>query len=69
MRKLVSTEIASLWTGKSPSALRGLAFRGKITRYGSPRQAMFDLMELPPRERSNAEREMDEDAHGFGVIF
>lgn len=42
----VSTELAALAVGVSPVTIRQWVRRGKLTRYGSPNRAEFDLAEL-----------------------
>ncbi|TSB26771.1 hypothetical protein OG422_04505 [Streptomyces sp. NBC_01525] len=45
-RRTVPTELAALALGVSPATIRKWASRGKITRYGSPQRAAYDLDEL-----------------------
>lgn len=45
-RRTVPTELAALAAGVSPATIRKWASRGKITRYGSPQRAEYDLDEL-----------------------
>lgn len=42
----VPTELAALATGVAAATIRKWASRGKLTRYGSPRRAEYDLDEL-----------------------
>ncbi|MFC8076471.1 helix-turn-helix domain-containing protein [Streptomyces sp. NPDC057307] len=42
----VPTELAALAAGVTPATIRKWASRGKITRYGEPRRALYDLTEL-----------------------
>jgi hypothetical protein len=44
--RLVPTELAALAAGVSEATIRKWASRGKITRYGSPKKAAYDLDEL-----------------------
>jgi hypothetical protein len=44
--RLVPTELAALAAGVSEATIRKWASRGKITRYGSPGRALYDLDEL-----------------------
>ncbi|BBB01467.1 hypothetical protein RVR_8898 [Actinacidiphila reveromycinica] len=44
--RTVPTELAALAMGVSPATIRKWASRGKITRYGSPQRAEYDLDEL-----------------------
>ncbi|GAB2898282.1 transcriptional regulator [Streptomyces mayteni] len=42
----VTTELAALAVGVTRATIRKWASRGKITRYGSPGRAIYDLDEL-----------------------
>jgi hypothetical protein len=42
----VPTELAALAAGVAVATIRKWASRGKLTRYGSPRRAEYDLGEL-----------------------
>ncbi|WP_144311964.1 MerR family transcriptional regulator [Actinopolyspora erythraea] len=42
----VPTSLAALALGVSEATIRQWASRGKITRYGTKRQALYDLTEL-----------------------
>jgi hypothetical protein len=44
--RLVPTELAALAAGVSEATIRKWASRGKITRYGSPGRAQYDLNEF-----------------------
>ncbi|MFI0741822.1 hypothetical protein ACH4PU_27700 [Streptomyces sp. NPDC021100] len=44
--RLVTTELAALAAGVSPATIRKWSSRGKITRYGSARRALYDLTEI-----------------------
>ncbi|MBZ4322235.1 helix-turn-helix domain-containing protein [Streptomyces huiliensis] len=44
--RLVTTELAALAAGVSPATIRKWSSRGKITRYGSSRRALYDLTEI-----------------------
>jgi hypothetical protein len=44
--RTVPTELAALAAGVSQATIRKWASRGKITRYGSPQRAEYDLDEL-----------------------
>ncbi|ARQ69524.1 MerR family transcriptional regulator [Streptomyces marincola] len=44
--RTLPTELAALAVGVSEATIRKWASRGKITRYGSPRRAEYDLDEL-----------------------
>lgn len=44
--RTVPTELAALAAGVSPATIRKWASRGKITRYGRPGRAEYDLDEL-----------------------
>lgn len=43
---MVPTELAALAVGVSEATIRKWASRGKLTRYGSPGRAQYDLDEL-----------------------
>lgn len=45
-RRTVPTELAALAVGVPESTIRKWASRGKITRYGRPGRAEYDLEEL-----------------------
>ncbi|MGH1551960.1 hypothetical protein ACRAWF_06795 [Streptomyces sp. L7] len=45
-RRRVSTELAALAAGVAPATIRRWVRRGKLTRYGSPNRAEFDIAEL-----------------------
>ncbi|MEV0916165.1 hypothetical protein AB0I93_18170 [Streptomyces sp. NPDC049967] len=45
-RRTVPTELAALAAGVSQATIRKWVSRGKITRYGSPQRAEYDLDEL-----------------------
>jgi hypothetical protein len=45
-RRRVNTELAALAAGVSPATIRQWVRRGKLTRYGSPSRAEFDIAEL-----------------------
>jgi hypothetical protein len=45
-RVTVPTELAALAAGVAVATIRKWASRGKLTRYGSPRRAEYDLEEL-----------------------
>jgi hypothetical protein len=45
-RVTVPTELAALAVGVPQATIRKWASRGKLTRYGSPRRAEYDLDEL-----------------------
>jgi hypothetical protein len=44
--RLIPTELAALAAGVSEATIRKWASRGKITRYGSPSRAQYDIDEL-----------------------
>jgi hypothetical protein len=44
--RTVPTELAAIAAGVTPATIRKWASRGKITRYGSPRRAEYDIEEL-----------------------
>ena len=44
--RLVPTELAALAAGVGEATIRKWVSRGKLTRYGTPRRALFDLDEL-----------------------
>jgi len=44
--RLVPTELAALAAGVTEATIRKWASRGKLTRYGSPGRAQYDLDEL-----------------------
>lgn len=44
--RMVPTELAALAAGVSEATIRKWASRGKLTRYGSPGRAQYDLDEL-----------------------
>ncbi|MCB5169611.1 hypothetical protein LG634_32995 [Streptomyces bambusae] len=45
-RRMVPTELAALAMGVSEATIRKWASRGKITRFGGPQRAQYDLDEL-----------------------
>ncbi|GLZ15458.1 hypothetical protein Acsp04_56930 [Actinomadura sp. NBRC 104425] len=45
-RRAVPTELAALAAGVSEATIRKWASRGKLTRYGTPGRALYDLDEL-----------------------
>ncbi|MFJ9840747.1 hypothetical protein ACIRYZ_09805 [Kitasatospora sp. NPDC101155] len=45
-RRLVPTELAALAAGVSEATVRKWASRGRLTRYGSPARAQYDLDEI-----------------------
>lgn len=45
-RRTVPTELAALATGVTAATIRKWASRGKLTRYGRPGRAEYDLDEL-----------------------
>lgn len=45
-RRTVPTELAALAAGVSEATIRKWASRGKLTRYGRPGRAEYDLDEL-----------------------
>ena len=53
--RLVPTQLAALAAGVSDATIRKWASRGKITRYGSPGRAQYDLDELLERVAAKAE--------------
>lgn len=57
----VPTELAALAAGVSAATIRKWASRGKLTRYGSPGRAEYDLEEIrqitagvSPRQQANS---------------
>ncbi|WP_207309602.1 hypothetical protein [Streptomyces kasugaensis] len=44
--QVTNTELAALAAGVSPATIRQWGQRGKLTRYGSPGRAEFDIAEL-----------------------
>ena len=44
--RLVPTELAALAAGATEATIRKWASRGKITRYGTPGRALYDLDEI-----------------------
>jgi hypothetical protein len=53
--RLVPTQLAALAAGVSEATIRKWASRGKITRYGSPGRAQYDLDELLERVAGKTE--------------
>jgi hypothetical protein len=45
--RLISTASAQSWTGRSRQVLYRWAKEGRITRYGTPQEALWDVFELP----------------------
>lgn len=45
-RRLVPTELAALAAGVKKETIRKWASRGKLTRYGRPGRAEYDLSEI-----------------------
>ena len=50
--RTVPTELAALALGVQKATIRKLASRGKLTRYGTPGRAEYDLDELLALARS-----------------
>jgi len=46
--RLVPTELAALAAGVTTATIRKWASRGKLTRYGRPSRAEYDLDEILP---------------------
>lgn len=44
--RTIPTELAVIFTGMTADTIRSLAYRGKLTRYGTDRRAEWDLNEL-----------------------
>lgn len=44
--RLVPTDLAALAAGVTAATIRKWASRGKLTRYGSPGRAQYDLAEI-----------------------
>lgn len=61
--RTVPTELAALAAGVSVATIRKWASRGKLTRYGTPGRAAYDLEELA----GLAERRMAADAEAGGA--
>lgn len=59
--RLVPTQLAALAAGVSEATIRKWASRGKITRYGSPGRAQYDLDELLERVAAKAESAIAKD--------
>ncbi|MEU0086111.1 transcriptional regulator [Streptomyces sp. NPDC006274] len=60
-RKCVPTSLAALALGVQEGTIRQWARRGRITRYGTKRQALYDLTELAAlAARTPDGRETDE---------
>jgi hypothetical protein len=55
-RTTVPTELAALAAGVAVATVRKWASRGKLTRYGSPRRAEYDLDELYELMAKNTSR-------------
>ncbi|NKZ03743.1 hypothetical protein [Actinomadura latina] len=55
-RITVPTELAALAAGVAVATIRKWASRGKLTRYGSPRRAEYDLDELYELMAKNTSR-------------
>ncbi|MEV7974961.1 hypothetical protein [Streptomyces sp. NPDC086519] len=51
--RTVPTELAALAMGVTQATIRKWASRGKLTRYGGPRRAEYDLDELFALARDN----------------
>jgi len=45
-RRLVDTKAAAVALGVTPGAIRQMASRGKLTRYGTKQRAQYDVDEL-----------------------
>ena len=45
-RRLVETDVAAAALGVTPAAVRQLAYRGRIKKYGTTRRRRYDLDEL-----------------------
>lgn len=43
---------AESWTGRPASVLRRWVHEGRLTRYGTCRQCLFDLYELPAKDET-----------------
>jgi hypothetical protein len=53
--RLVPTQLAALAVGVTEATIRKWASRGKITRYGSPGRAQYDLNELMELKSSSCD--------------
>jgi hypothetical protein len=54
-RRTIPTQLAALAVGVSEATIRKWASRGKLTRYGSPGRAEYDLDELYTIAKNMAE--------------
>lgn len=45
-RRLLPTAVIAVACGVTPAAIRKLTQRGKITRYGTQKRALYDLDEV-----------------------
>jgi hypothetical protein len=45
-RRLVATQLAAMAAGVTDATIRKWASRGKLTRYGGPGRAKYDLNEI-----------------------
>lgn len=52
--RFITTASAITWTGRSRQVLYRWASEGRITRYGTPGQALWDVFELPARRSGSA---------------
>lgn len=55
-RRTIPTQLAALAIGVSEATIRKWASRGKLTRYGRPGRAEYDLEELYALAESMAQR-------------
>lgn len=55
-RRTIPTQLAALAIGVSEATIRKWASRGKLTRYGRPGRAEYDLDELYALAESMAQR-------------
>ena len=58
-KRMVPTELAALAVGVTEATIRKWASRGKLTRYGTARRAMYDLDELGDVAGSSGDAEWD----------
>jgi hypothetical protein len=47
--RMINTASAQAWTGRDRQVLYRWAREGRITRYGTPQEALWDIFELPAR--------------------
>ena len=58
IRILLDGAMAAAWTGRPESTLRRWVHEGRLTRYGPPDRALYDIDELPERSVGGVPRRL-----------